>query len=120
MSSPPSIACSSYTYISEELNRFKQQAADLGDAAASLQREKESLAYEMGRELGRRESRDLSLTMASGMNRVEPDPTMLEEIKKVEVGLKKESWDCLKEISNAPELSTSVLRFVLRTASGAV
>ncbi|GKD09347.1 hypothetical protein Tco_1189032 [Tanacetum coccineum] len=32
-------ACSSYTYISEELNRFKQQAADLGDAAASLQRE---------------------------------------------------------------------------------
>ncbi|GJT22080.1 hypothetical protein Tco_0892017 [Tanacetum coccineum] len=113
-------ACSSYTYISEELNRFKQQAADLGDAAASLQREKESLAYEMGRELGRRESRDLSLTMASGMNRVEPDPTMLEEIKKVEAGLKKESWDCLKEISNAPELSTSVLRFVLRTASGAV
>ncbi|GJX95053.1 hypothetical protein Tco_0349639 [Tanacetum coccineum] len=113
-------ACSSYTYISEELNRFKQQAADLGDAAASLQREKESLAYEMGRELGRRESRDLSLTMASGMNRVEPDPTMLEEIKKVEAGLKKESWDCLKEITNAPELSTSVLRFVLRTASGAV
>ncbi|GKC31557.1 hypothetical protein Tco_1038851 [Tanacetum coccineum] len=40
-------AYSSYTYISEELNRFKQQAADLGDAAASLQREKESLAYEM-------------------------------------------------------------------------
>ncbi|GJU56928.1 hypothetical protein Tco_1234694 [Tanacetum coccineum] len=40
-------ACSSYTYISEELNRFQQQAADLGDAAASLQREKESLAYEM-------------------------------------------------------------------------
>ncbi|GJV56708.1 hypothetical protein Tco_1457713 [Tanacetum coccineum] len=59
-------ACSSYNYISEELNRFKQQVADLGDAAASLQREKESLAYEMGRELGRRESRDLSLTMASG------------------------------------------------------
>ncbi|GKD56109.1 hypothetical protein Tco_1289496 [Tanacetum coccineum] len=72
------------------------------------------------RELGRHESRDLSLTMASGMNRVEPDPTMLEEIKKVEAGLKKESWDCLKEITNAPELSTSVLRFVLRTASGAV
>ncbi|GJR91782.1 hypothetical protein Tco_0215793 [Tanacetum coccineum] len=143
-----------YTYISEELNRFKQQAADLGDAATSLEREKESLAYEMvwvmreaipqmvhkvltsqefeyeiakvrsflvdqGCELDRRESRDLSLTMASGRNRVEPDPTMLEEIKKVEAGLKKESWDCLKEITNAPELSTSVLRFVLRTASGA-
>ncbi|GJX03115.1 hypothetical protein Tco_0189031 [Tanacetum coccineum] len=85
-------ACSSYTYISEELNR-------------------PSLKW--------RECRDLSLTMASGMNRVEPDPTMLEEIKKVEAGLKKESWDCLKEITNAPELSTSVLRFVLRTASGA-
>ncbi|GKG56011.1 hypothetical protein Tco_0577086, partial [Tanacetum coccineum] len=46
------------------------------------------------RELGRRESRDLSLTMASGENRVDPDPIILREIKKAEAGLKKESWDC--------------------------
>ncbi|GKG36905.1 hypothetical protein Tco_0447078, partial [Tanacetum coccineum] len=53
---------------------------------------------DQGRELGRRESRDLSLIKESGMN---------------QAGLKKESWDCLKEITNAPELSTSVLHFVL-------
>nr|GEW18861.1 hypothetical protein [Tanacetum cinerariifolium] len=142
-------ACSSYTYTSEELNRFKQQAADLGDAAASLQREKESLAYELvwvmretipqmvGKVLTSqefedemekvrsflvdqgRESRDLSLTMASGKNRLEHDPIMLEEIEKVEAGVKKESGGCMNEITNAPELSTSLLRFVLRTANDA-
>jgi chromosome segregation ATPase len=146
-------ACSSHTYISEEVNRFKQQASDLANTVALLQHEKESLAYEMvwvmreaipqvvrkvlksqefddemekvrtvlvdqGRELGRRELRDLSLATPSVEDRIEPDPIMLEERERAMAGLKKHDWDCVTELINLPELSTSLLRFVLRDLSG--
>ncbi|GKG34076.1 hypothetical protein Tco_0434235, partial [Tanacetum coccineum] len=50
-----------------------------------------SFLVDKGRKLGRRESENLSLSMESGENRVETDPTTLEEIKKFEVGLKKDN-----------------------------
>ncbi|PWA46105.1 hypothetical protein CTI12_AA437930 [Artemisia annua] len=131
-------ACSSHTYVSEEVN--KQQASDLANMMASLQREKESLVYEMvwvmreaipqvvrkvrtvlvdqGRELGRRELRDLSLATPSVEDRIEPDPIMLEERERAMAGLKKHDWDCVIELINLPELSTSLLRFVLQDLSG--
>ncbi|GJW19888.1 hypothetical protein Tco_0027324 [Tanacetum coccineum] len=71
-----------------------------------------------GRELRRRESWDLLLSMASGKNRMELDPTMLEEVERAMSGLKKESCECLDEIINAPELLKSLLCFLLRIASG--
>nr|GEX16933.1 hypothetical protein [Tanacetum cinerariifolium] len=114
-------ACSSFHQVSTELEMLKQREANTvlhSDEFDQKMAKVQNVLIEQGRELGRRESGGLSLSMASGENHAELDPAMLEKVEKAMAEMKKESWGCLDEIIYAPELSTSVLHFILRSTNG--